>query len=277
MDYGQLAAEKEALRSAKIRRPKALRLGSEEFLLLPNGTKSGYPFLMENDSFSVQFGEFNKPNYFVSYRSFALWQYGAERLHQRFLAWADSVGLTPYQPERLSRVDFTFDYQLNPLDFDEDNFVSSATKDNQHRKNRKVQTFRLGEGDVVLRVYNKVDEIREQSAKTWFFDLWGRGGTRLAHRMANPQGLAASLRHPYPGRPLRAARGFAPGAGIGPHHPALQDRRQQPLPLASSPNVGRPAKPCRHPAGIGHRPGIRSRRPSWKNGKPGWPSASTAI
>lgn len=173
MDYGKLTAEKEALRSAKVRRPKALRLGSEEFLLLPNGTKSGYPLLMENDSFSLQFGEFNKPNYFVTYRSFALWQYGAERLHQRFLAWANSVGLTPYQPERLSRVDFTFDYQLDPLDFDEDNFVSAATKDNQHRKNRKVQTFRLGEGDVVLRVYNKVDEIREQSAKTWFFDLWG--------------------------------------------------------------------------------------------------------
>ncbi len=173
LDYDRLAVEKEGLRSAKVRRPKAMQLGSEEFLLMPNGTKSGYPFLIENDSFSVQFGEFNKPNFYVTFRSFALWQYGAEVLHERFIAWAASLGMSPYQPERLSRVDFTYDYQVSAIDFDEDSFVSQATKDNQHRKNRKVQTFRFGEGALVLRVYNKVDEIAESSAKTWFFDLWG--------------------------------------------------------------------------------------------------------
>lgn len=173
LDFEKLAAEKEALRTAKVRHPKALQLGSEEFLLRPNGTKSGYPFLMENDALSVQFGEFNKPNFFVTYRSFALWQFGAQKLHQRFVAWAKSVGFDTFQPERLSRVDLTFDYRLDALDFDEDSFVSATSKDNQHRKNRKVQTFSLGEGDVLLRVYNKVDEINEKSQKTWFFDLWG--------------------------------------------------------------------------------------------------------
>ncbi len=173
LDYERLAVEKEALRAAKVRHPKAMTLGSEEFLLMPNGTSSGYPFLIENDSFSIQFGEFNKPNFYVTYRSYALWQHGAAKLNQRFLDWAKSMGLTSYQSERLSRVDFTFDYQIDAIDFDEDSFVSQATKDNQHRKNRKVQTFRFGEGDVVLRVYNKVDEIKEKSAKTWFFDLWG--------------------------------------------------------------------------------------------------------
>ena len=173
LDFEKLAVEKEALRLAKVRRPKAITLGSEEFLLMPNGTKSGYPFLIENDSFSIQFGEFNKPNFFVTYRSFALWQFGAAKLNRRFLDWAASVGFTTFQPESLSRVDFTFDYQIETIDFDEDNFVSSASKDNQHRKNRKVQTFRFGEGELVLRIYNKVDEIQEKSAKTWFFDLWG--------------------------------------------------------------------------------------------------------
>lgn len=173
LDFEKLTAEKEALRLAKVRRPKAIQLGSEEFLLMPNGTKSGYPFLIENDSFSIQFGEFNKPNFFVTYRSYALWQFGAAALNQRFLAWATSVGFTTFQPERLSRVDFTFDYQIEAIDFDEDSFISGSIKDNQHRKNRKVQTFRFGEGELVLRIYNKVDEIQEKSAKTWFFDLWG--------------------------------------------------------------------------------------------------------
>ena len=103
LDFQKLAVEKEALQQAKIRRPKAITLGSEEFLLAPNGTKSGYPFLIENDYFSIQFGEFNKPNFFVTYRSYALWQFGAAKLNQRFLDWAASVGFTTFQPERLSR------------------------------------------------------------------------------------------------------------------------------------------------------------------------------
>lgn len=172
IDYEQLAVEKEALRQAKSRKPKHIKLGNEEFLLAPHGTKSGYPFLIENDSFSIQFGEFNQPSFFVTYRSFALWHYGIQNLQHRFLAWAQSVGIKAYQPERLSRVDFTFDYFLPNIDFDEDSFVSVASKDNQHRRNRKIQTFSFGEGDIKLRIYNKCDEINEKSAKTWFFDLW---------------------------------------------------------------------------------------------------------
>ena len=54
LSWEKLAVEKDALRTAKVRRPLAMQLGSEEFLLQPNGTKSGYPFLIENDSFSIQ-------------------------------------------------------------------------------------------------------------------------------------------------------------------------------------------------------------------------------
>ncbi len=173
LDFVWLAAQKEELSLSSSRKPMPIKLGCEEFMLAGHGTVSGYPFLIENDSFSIQFGEFNKPNFFVVVRSMALWHQGAQGLHERFLRWAASVGYQSYEHERLSRVDFTFDYHLPVIDFDQDNFVSSATKDNQHRKNGKVQTFRIGEGDLVLRVYNKCDEITERSAKTWFYDLWG--------------------------------------------------------------------------------------------------------
>jgi len=173
LDYERLSIEKEIMRLSKSRKPTLIKLGCEEFMLAGHGTRSGYPFLIENEAFSIQFGEFNKPSFFVTFRSIALWHSSAQGLHERFLAWAASVGLRSYQPERLSRVDFTFDYHLPAIDFDEDNFVSSFAKDNQHRKNGKVQTFRLGEGDLVLRVYNKCDEIQESSAKTWFHELWG--------------------------------------------------------------------------------------------------------
>ncbi|MFA7281110.1 MAG: hypothetical protein WC100_13555 [Sterolibacterium sp.] len=172
-DFTVLGVEKEILRASKSKRPTWIRLGTEEFLLASHGTGSGYAFLLENDVFSVQCGEFNKPNFFVAFRSFALWHIGAQALHQRFLTWAGSVGMVPYRPEKLSRVDLTFDYQIPEIDFDEDSFISMADKDAQHRKDGRVQTFRFGSGDLVLRVYNKCDEIEEKSAKSWFYTLWG--------------------------------------------------------------------------------------------------------
>ena len=74
----------------------------------------------------IQFGEFNQPNFFVKFRSIALWHFGALALHHRFIEWAKSIGMMPYLPERLSRVDYAFDYYLPEIDFDEDSFVSVA-------------------------------------------------------------------------------------------------------------------------------------------------------
>ena len=82
----------------------------------------------------------------MTYRSLALWQHGAFNLHQRFLDWAASVGLHSYSHERLSRVDFTFDYRLETLDFDEDHFVSQSVKDNQHRKIESINCCKSGGG-----------------------------------------------------------------------------------------------------------------------------------
>jgi hypothetical protein len=174
LDFIELAAQKESLVSSKLNnKPKPIQLGCEEFLLASHGTSSGYPFVIENDVFMIQFGEYNRPNFFVKFRSIALWHYGALALHERFLAWAASVGMMQSQPERLSRVDYAFDYHLPVLDFDENSFVSLSSKDSQYRKDGKIQTIKFGMDNVVLRIYNKVDEIIEKSQKTWFFKLWG--------------------------------------------------------------------------------------------------------
>src|SRR5690606_16228020 len=122
LDFQMLAVEKDLLARSKSKSGSALKLGSEEFLLASHGTSSGYPFWMENDAFIVQCGEFNRPNFFGKFRSIARWHQGLEAMHERFLNWAASVGLMPSQPERLSRVDFAFDYHLPEMDFDEDSF-----------------------------------------------------------------------------------------------------------------------------------------------------------
>jgi hypothetical protein len=169
LDFTTLAIQKDSAG----KRGKPIKLGSEEFSLASHGTLSGYTFLIENDVFIIQFGEIVKPNFFVKFRSVALWHHGALALHFRFLNWAASIGMVPYQDEKLSRVDFAFDYQISELDFDEDNFLSTAKKDHQYRKNGKIQTFQFGKGQIVLRMYNKTDEIEEKSNKTWLYDIWG--------------------------------------------------------------------------------------------------------
>lgn len=172
LDFAALRLQREHMRESKQPEAAVLELGGMEFLLSPNGTKSGYPFVLSNQDCTIQFGEFNNPSFFVRYSSFALWCKGAKFLHERFLSWADSLGLKALRPEGLSRCDFAFDFSLPQIDFDEDNFVTAAEKDSQHRKNGKVQTFTFGRDEIVLRVYNKSDEIKEASGKYWFYLFW---------------------------------------------------------------------------------------------------------
>ena len=172
LDFAALREQREGLRQSRQPEDGVIELGGDEFMLSPNGTKSGYPFRISNQRLSIQLGEFNNPSFFVTYRSFGLWTRGAKEMHQQFLDWAASLGLVALRPEGLSRGDFAFDFHLPRLDFSENDFVSVVEKDSQHRKNGKVQTFTLGRDEVVLRVYNKSDEIEEASNKYWLWLFW---------------------------------------------------------------------------------------------------------
>lgn len=172
LDFAVLRQRREAHRESKSRDPLVIELGGTEYMLSPNGTKSGYPFVISNHHCTIQFGEFNDPSFFVTYRSIALWHQGAWALHEGFLRWAASLGFVPTRPEGISRCDFAFDFHLPEIDFDEDSFVTVAEKDSQHRKNGEVQTFTFGRDEVVLRVYNKSAEVEESSGKYWLHPLW---------------------------------------------------------------------------------------------------------
>lgn len=174
LDFSKLAVIKEQLRMDKSREPRAVTLGGTEFFLQPYGSSSGYPFVLTNEDFKIELGEFNHPSCFVTFRSQALWRESLTDLHAKILTWATGVGCDVQQAETLSRVDFCFDYSLVQRDFDADSFVSQSDKDSQHREHGTIQTFTLGKGDVVLRVYDKIAEIRQQSAKVWFYELWGQ-------------------------------------------------------------------------------------------------------
>lgn len=172
LNYIDLAVRKAEIRNTRFKEERKVTIGGIDFLLAPNGTKSGYPFLISNRDFTIQFGEFNNPSFFVKYSSEALWRDGVEALHHKFLSWATSLGFTPTRDESLSRADHAFDYSLPIVDFDEDSFLTESVIDAKYRRNKKAQTFDFGRGDVKFRMYDKSAEIKDKSGKVWFHDLW---------------------------------------------------------------------------------------------------------
>jgi hypothetical protein len=194
--FEPLVVQRDRLRLDKARLGEVLTIGGETLLLKSHGSKSGYPLILEHAHFTAECGEFNNPSFFVTYRSEALWHLGAAALHNFFLHWADAVGLSVVRPETLSRVDFAFDYYLPTVDFTRDGMVSVSTKDATHREHRRDQTLSFGRGDVMLRIYDKVAEIEQQSSKLWLFELWGEkaGVWRIEWQVRKPLLKRFSLR-----------------------------------------------------------------------------------
>jgi hypothetical protein len=173
LKFDELLGRKEALRQARFREPDEIKIGAESFLLQAYGSGSGYPLIFSNSWAVVSYGERNSPPFYVKFLSTSLWQFGWQKLVGKFLQWATDVGFEIYAPEKVSRVDVSFDYWISEIDFDEKSFVSLSSKDSHYRENQQSQTFDFGRGGIKLRVYDKVAEIRQQSGKTFFYDLWG--------------------------------------------------------------------------------------------------------
>ena len=173
LDFDELAYRKERLKEARGENFAEVELGTERFALMPYG-RHPYTYVLANEAFEVRLGEKMSPSCHVQFTSQFLWQCGLADLLNRFDSWRASLKLSNKLPEVVARADWAFDYHLPAIDFGADDFVTRFRKDSIHRQNGAVQTFTLGRGDFVLRVYDKIAEIQEQSQKFWFYDLWGR-------------------------------------------------------------------------------------------------------
>jgi len=114
------------------------------------------------------------PNCYVQYYSEGLWTHGLPALVAEFNEWVKSLGGEILRSENVSRADWAFDYELSNIDFTDDDFVTRADKAATWSQHQKLQTVQLGKGHIVVRVYDKVAEIQQQSSKHFFFDLWGQ-------------------------------------------------------------------------------------------------------
>lgn len=173
LDWDELAYAKE--RSGRERKVDVAEmvLGSERFALQPFG-KHPYTYVLRNKDFEVRLSEGMQPSCYVQFMSEALWRETAAGLVHRFKAWCQSVDFTHIRPEIISRADWAFDYALPVVDFDPSHLVSRATKKATWTEHEAVQTIQVGQSHVVVRIYDKVAEIKQQSDKAWFFQLWGQ-------------------------------------------------------------------------------------------------------
>lgn len=186
IDWEELAYLKEKAGRERKQKFGDITLGSERFALKPFGS-SPYTFILSNRHFDVRLGEHIHPSCHVQYRSESLWKEGVDQLTRRFQEWCRSMAFRPLKPEVVSRTDWAFDYHLPDIDFEPSHFVSRAAKKATWEEHNTVQTIQFGRGDVVLRVYDKVAEIEQQSDKAWFFELWGtrQGVWRIEFQVRN--------------------------------------------------------------------------------------------
>ena len=171
-DWGELLARKELLREDR-RELEEIQLGSKSWGLMPFG-KNPYAIVLVSKTMEIRLGRRIFPNCYVQFYSEGLWTHGLAALVAEFMAWIDSLGGEILRSESVSRADWAFDYELSEIDFTDDDFVTRADKTATWSQHHKLQTVQLGKGHIVVRIYDKVAEISQQSSKHFFFDLWGQ-------------------------------------------------------------------------------------------------------
>lgn len=195
LDFEELSFQKERVSDSRTETFSDVRLGSERFALLPYG-KHPYRYVLSNPLFEVRLAEHMRPACHVQFHSEGLWQLGVDALAARFDLWRESVQLNCTRPEVVARADWAFDFHMPTIDFEPEHFVSRAAKDAAHRENGQLQSLRFGTGAIVLRVYDKVAEIEQQSQKAFFFELWGREDEvwRVEFQVRSPRLKSAGIR-----------------------------------------------------------------------------------
>ncbi|HEY5237418.1 MAG TPA: hypothetical protein VIJ62_03475 [Rhizomicrobium sp.] len=172
IDWEALRFEKEKLRATPGALHTELELGGERFALHRAGAKP-YSFILSNRAFSLQLGQNIRPLCHAQFKSHLLWTSGLDAALTRYNRLWVHAGSKATRPDVVSRVDTAFDFRIGKPDFRTEHFVSQAKKDATWREDGAFQSVRFGNSAVVCRVYDKIAEIEQQSAKDWLFDLWG--------------------------------------------------------------------------------------------------------
>ena len=131
--------------------------------------------------------------------SLSCWSPGFYNIYRKAIAMLAAYGATVIK-ERVSEVHLAADFigvDIKTLDFDnQEKWVARATDFNPHYKHRRFTGVDLGKGDIMLRCYDKVTELkRSRSAhkQQIFSEIWGsrkfdeRPVTRVEYQLRRPK------------------------------------------------------------------------------------------
>jgi hypothetical protein len=147
------------------------------FNIKPNGTK-GFSWILAGSDFTYRIANAlkpsSRPNIMVEIRSEALWRLGPAEVIKIALGIIQANGAVILEA-KISRLDLCLDF-LMPEDlwaFSLMEFaVTRATDFNPYYRNMNLTGIRIGKGEISARMYDKPLEIKQQSRKTWMFDVW---------------------------------------------------------------------------------------------------------
>lgn len=190
--FEELADQKRSATDYNKDVPGLARLGDGTspwiFQLKPFGS-DGYEWILASGEMTLKIGRWlepmSRPSVIAEIRSEALWMHGARVMLGRVVAilhtWGGEV-----VTDRISRVDLCVDvllpdgiWHIGLLD----QLVTRAQDVAPYLHCKQLNGIRVGKGQTVCRLYDKIQEIRQQSYKYWMFRVWGMGGVEDGFRV----------------------------------------------------------------------------------------------
>ncbi|MBT4511534.1 MAG: hypothetical protein HOC20_04910 [Chloroflexi bacterium] len=156
------------------------------FAVLPTGTRQ-HQYILKNNDITLKIKpEYNGgaayPEVQVRFSSEFLWRDGYMNAYSHVKEW---LGDWAYIcAEKVSRVDISVDINdgLPKIDRNHHEVVTRAQRKStihtikSYARGSKLNTLTIGSGDCLCRIYDKIEEIKTQSRKEWFYDLWKNNG-----------------------------------------------------------------------------------------------------
>lgn len=145
--------------------PQPILLGDQEYFVGPKG-QGLWPWVASNSNAMLRFGNAKHlPPLSVKLRAEGLASKGAEALWNQVRTMAGLLGLSP---RNCTRLDVAVDFQGWAPTLDEmRHAVCPASYRPIFPNLEHPETFQFGKGDVVVRVYDKTEEIKANSHEWW--------------------------------------------------------------------------------------------------------------
>lgn len=162
LDHDRIAAREE---------PMPWTINGREFFIEPKG-RGKYPYVLRNPDLDICLTtSAHIPTALVHLSALGLATLGPEALFDE--AWHLAAELGAPEEKRLSRIDVARDFQGGwvPVQADFDHVTCRAKKNRLNRSGTTVETASYGERPMMLRVYNKTLQAREQK-KGWWPVVW---------------------------------------------------------------------------------------------------------